>query len=139
MLWFVDRSGQDRFNLNKSNFEINNFNTQVTNKDYLVMIFGFILYSIYFFYSTFKLFPKNVPPEALQDAKGIVFASESDADVEKWCDVLNKAALGFIIQTSTPDEPGLSSILCISMPICSSRNWCISRGTCPLVLHLSAN
>ena len=57
-------------------------------------------------FSTFKLVPKNVPPEALQDAKGVVFSCESDADVEKWCDVLNKAALGFIIQPSPRPEKG---------------------------------
>ncbi|XP_065057027.1 uncharacterized protein LOC135685140 isoform X2 [Rhopilema esculentum] len=53
---------------------------------------------------TFKLVPKNVPPEALQDAKGVVFSCESNADVERWCDVLNKAALGFIIQPSPRPE-----------------------------------
>eukprot|EP00794_Sanderia_malayensis_P000359 gene359-992_t len=53
---------------------------------------------------TFKLFPKNVPPEALRDAKGVIFSCESAADVEKWCDVLNKAALGFIIQPATQPE-----------------------------------
>ena len=66
-----------------------------------------------FFCSTFKLVPKNVPPEALQDAKGVVFSCESDADVEKWCDVLNKAALGFIIQPSPRPEKGLLSAVTV--------------------------
>ena len=65
-----------------------------------------VLFLYSFFFSTFKLVPKNVPPEALQDAKGVVFSCDSDADVEKWCDVLNKAALGFIIQPSPLPEKG---------------------------------
>ncbi len=61
-----------------------------------------------FYSSTFKLSPKNIPAEALYDAKGVILASESDADAGKWTDVLNKASMGFIIQAAPPDEQGLS-------------------------------
>ena len=37
-----------------------------------------------------------------------MFSCESNADVERWCDVLNKAALGFIIQPSPRPEKGIA-------------------------------